>query len=124
MKIFRTVLLLISFTIVVETSAMNLNFLYEAAPIADFNEQDIKLMENAIEKALNEKRDGEKLAWKNDESSHSGLVNPLSTYSESEIICRTVRIVNKSSKRIAQNNFKFCKEGDVWILMNIIIKDE
>jgi len=124
MKMFRIVLLLISFTIVVETSAMNLNFLHEAAPIADFNKKDLNLMDEAIEKALNEKRDGEKLAWKNKESSHSGLVNPLSTYSESEIICRTVRIVNKSSKRIAQNNFKFCKEGGEWIMKNIIIDDE
>ena len=98
-------------------SASNLNFLHDAAPISDFNRQDVKIMEDTIQKALNEIKDGEKLAWTNEKTKHSGLVNPLSSYTKDGMECRKVRIVNKSKKRIAQNNFKYCKQDDIWVLM-------
>ncbi len=102
--------------------ASNLGFLHQAAPIADFNSEDVKIMEDTIQTALNEKKDGEKLAWKNDKTNHSGLINPLSSFIKDEMKCREVRIVNKSQKRIAQNNFKYCKQDDQWVLMKF--KDE
>ncbi len=115
----RVAITLISFLIVTSASASNLSFLNDAAPIADFNKDDVEIMENTIQKALNEIKDGEKLAWKNEKTSHSGLVNPLSSYITDKKECREVRIVNKSKKRIAQNNFKFCKENETWILIKI-----
>jgi len=120
----RAAIILISFLIVTMTSASNLYFLTEAAPIADFNKEDVKIMEDTIQQALNKKKDGEKLAWKNEKTSNSGLVNPLSSYAEDKKECRKVRIVNKSNKRIAQNNFKFCKKDDVWDLIKFIVEKE
>ena len=119
MKAIRTVLILFSFFMMAATYASNLNFLHDAAPISDFTKQDVKMMEDSIQKALNEKKDGEKLAWKNEKTNNSGLVNPLSCFTEDGNECRKVRIVNKSSKRIAQNNFKFCKKEDIWVLMKL-----
>jgi len=112
----RIAITLISFLVVTVASASNLSFLNEA-PIADFNKDDVKIMEDTIQKALNGVKDGEKLAWKNEKTGHSGLVNPLSSYTKDKKECREVRIVNKSKKRIAQNNFKFCKDDDTWILI-------
>jgi len=112
-----TLTLVAFFVTTLTLSASNLNFLHDAAPISDFTKQDVEMMEDTIQKALNEKKDGEKLAWKNEKTNHSGLVNPLSSYSENEMECRKVRIVNKSKQRIAQNNFRFCRKDGVWVLI-------
>ena len=124
MNRFKIAFVLLSFLGAAVVSAANINFLHEAAPISDFNKDDVKIMEDTIQKALNEKKDGEKLAWINEKTTHSGLVNPLSSYTKDKVDCRKVRIVNKSKKKIAQNNFEFCKENDTWILMKFKSDDE
>jgi len=117
------VLVLFSFSFVAVTFASNLSFLHDSTPISDFNKEDVKLMEEAIEKALNEKKDGEKLAWINEKTKHSGLVNPLSSFSENATECRRVRIVNKSKNWIGENEFKYCKQDGTWVLIKFK-KDE
>lgn len=96
--------------------ASNLRFL-ESAPIADFTSADTKLFEEAVQSALNNKKDGEKLTWKNEKSGNSGLVNPLSTFTEKGLQCRNLRIVNRSSTKIAETKFKFCKKEGKWLVV-------
>ncbi|MGD8926106.1 MAG: hypothetical protein PVG20_04615 [Thioalkalispiraceae bacterium] len=117
---FRVLCIFLMFFMVSVVSASNFNFLHESAPIADFNKDDIKMFNEAIQQALNEKKDGEKLAWKNEKTDNSGLVNPLSTYITDKSECRTVRIVNKSKKNIAESKYKFCKQDDKWVAVEII----
>ena len=104
------------------SSACSATFLHEAAPISDFNDADMQMFKDAIQKALNEKKDGEKLAWKNDKTGHSGLVNPLQTLDSEADECRNVRIINKSKKNIAETHFTFCKQDGTWVAVEMLNK--
>ncbi|MGD8785400.1 MAG: RT0821/Lpp0805 family surface protein [Thioalkalispiraceae bacterium] len=117
----RTIVFLVLFLFASVVHASNFNFLHEAAPIADFNDEDMQMFKDTIQQALNEKRDGEKLAWKNTKTGNSGLVNPLLTLDENiGEECRHVRIVNKSKKNIAESKFKFCKRDGSWVAIDML----
>jgi len=99
--------------------ASNLRFLKDA-PIYEFTPEDTRLFEEALQKAIKEKKDGEKLAWQNKATGVSGLVNPLSSYKENDTSCRNVRIVNRAKNKIAESVFKFCKKDDSWIALELV----
>lgn len=102
--------------------ASNYNFLKDAAPIADFNKADIEMLKQTIQEALDTKKDGEKLAWKNEKTGNAGLVNPLQTLDKENGECRHVRIVNRSKKNIAESKFKFCKQDGNWTAIELLNK--
>jgi len=102
------------------TYASNLNFLHNVTPVSDFTKEDSDLFWNAIVTALDNKKDGEKLAWKNDKSGNSGLVNPLKSYQEADTQCRDLRIVNRSKKNIAESKYKFCKQDGKWVATSLL----
>ena len=104
--------------IVTASHASNFRFL-ENTPIAEFTPADTAMFENAIMTALEEKKDGEKLAWKNEETGVSGLVNPLSTYKKDDTTCRQIRIVNRAKNKIAESIYKFCKKDDEWVAIRL-----
>ena len=95
--------------------AANLGFLNESAPVFHFTKADFDILVNTVQKALNEKKDGEKLSWENKETGHAGLVNPLNTTNEEGVSCRKVRLINRAGKRISETHYKFCKQPDgIW----------
>ena len=100
--------------------ASNYNFLKDAAPIADFTKEDMALFKQTIQEALNDKKDGEKQAWKNDKTGNAGLVNPLMTLDKKDGECRHVRIMNRSKKNIAESKFKFCKQDGKWVAVEML----
>lgn len=111
-KLIITFLLLSTFQVI---AAPNLGFLNESSPAFHFNEVDFDILVKTVQKALNEKKDGEKLAWENKKTGHAGLVNPLNTTIEKGVSCRMLRIVNRAGKRISQTQYKFCKQPDgIW----------
>lgn len=100
-------------------AAPNLRFLNESAPVFHFTEVDFDILVKTIQKALNEKKDGEKLAWENKDTGHAGLVNPLNTTIEKGVSCRMLRLINRAGKRISQTQYKFCKQPDgIWKVSN------
>ena len=100
--------------------AANPDFLYDVTPISDFTKEDGEMFWNAVISALDTKKDGEKLAWKNDKTGSSGLVNPLSTYQDGDSRCRNLRIINRSKNHIAESRYKFCQRDGKWVAVNII----
>lgn len=62
------------------TSATSLRFLKNAAPIVGFTEEDFRILKENVDNALENTPDGEKLAWKNANTGHAGLLNPIDTY--------------------------------------------
>ena len=80
------------------------------------------LFKATIQKALNEKKDGEKLAWKNEKTGSSGLVNPILTLEDETGECRNARIINKSKNKIAESRFTFCKQNGTWIATEMLPK--
>jgi len=91
--------------------ASNFSFL-KYSPITSFTSEDTAMMENAVFKALNTLKDGEKLAWKNDQTGNSGLVNPIKSYENNSKSCRTVRLINRSKKSINESKYDFCQSAD------------
>ena len=91
--------------------ASNWGFLKDA-PIVSFNSKDTTLMEKTIFKALDTIKDGDKLAWKNDKTGNSGLANPINSYKVNGKSCRTIRIINRSKKNIAESQHNFCQAED------------
>ena len=100
--------------------AANPRFLHDITPISDFTPEDSELFWNAVTNALDNVKDGEKLAWQNEKSGNSGLVNPLSTYQEADTQCRDLRIVNRSKTHSAESKYKFCNTDGKWVASDII----
>ena len=87
-------------------------------PISSFTDDDMTLMSDNVFKALETAKDGEKFAWENKKTGHSGLANPLKTYKQEGLNCRTVRIVNRAKKQIAESKYEVCKVKDnSWKIM-------
>jgi surface antigen len=105
--------------VVVASQASNLRFLKDA-PIYEFTPADTAMFEEAIQTALDEKQDGEKLAWQNKDTGVSGLVNPLKTFQENETTCRNLRIINRAKSKIAESVYKFCKKDDSWVAIELV----
>lgn len=118
----RAIVLIALLLAISAVNASNFNFLHDTTPISDFSKEDGDLFWNAVITALDTKKDGEKLAWKNDKTGSSGLVNPLSSYKEDQTECRTLRIVNRTVKNIAESKYKFCKRDGKWVAINIILE--
>ena len=116
MKAFQILLLAALFVPWQVAHAANTYFLRDA-PIASFNAEDVKLMEENIYKSLDNLADGEKSAWKNDASGNSGLAQPIKSFEKNGKSCRSLRLINRSSKSINESTYEFCKEQDAWKLV-------
>ena len=95
--------------------AANYSFL-KNAPIADFNEDDVAIMEENLYKSLDKLEDGKKSAWKNDKTGNAGLAQPVKTYDKAGKTCRSLRLVNRSKKSLNESVYDFCKEESGWKL--------
>jgi hypothetical protein len=102
----------------IPAQASNFDFLDKTAPIRAFTKEDVAMMQDAINKALDGTKDGDKLAWKNDETGNAGLIQPLRTHEAGGQLCREVRIVTRSKDQVSQSRWTFCKIGDNWQMSN------
>lgn len=107
---YKILLIVISLLAANTTLASTWGFLKDAAPIADFTEEDLSILKQNVNNALNSKADGEKLRWKNPNTGHAGLLNPLSSYEKDGQKCRKLRIINKAGEKIAETFFHLCKQ--------------
>ncbi|MFV2061328.1 MAG: RT0821/Lpp0805 family surface protein [Gammaproteobacteria bacterium] len=88
-------------------------------PISSFTDDDMRLLRDTAYQALEELKDGEKKAWNNEKSGNSGLLNPLKTYQKDGRLCRTLRVINRSQKKIAELKLEVCEiEEDTWKILS------
>jgi surface antigen len=92
-------------------AAYNLRFL-NYSPVRYFSEQDWKLANTAVRKALNETKDGETLSWENPETKCSGTVTPITTETRNQVTCRELKIENYAKGLSGSANYRFCREPD------------
>jgi surface antigen len=95
--------------------AANLGFLKGAA-VEQFNDADWKMLDHAVDDALNNQPDGKGVTWKNEETGHWGTVTPLTTMQKHGLKCRKVRFENTAGKRTGQATFTYCDKDGVWKL--------
>lgn len=94
-------------------TAAGLGFLAES-PLARFNEDDLKLMNAAMEKALTATELGMRTSWVNDKTGSSGEVTPQRAFESRGRPCRELRVVNRHRALEASGVYTMCREDGRW----------
>lgn len=78
--------------------------------IAQFTEQDQRLMMASVDAALAAPDDGEPLHWKNDATGASGSVTPLNRLTWDGLACRRLKIANRYRTMAGEGVYRFCEK--------------
>jgi surface antigen len=79
--------------------------------LSKFNDEDVRLMQQAMDTALDSTDDGKKVEWKNDKTESRGAVSPSAGSKEG---CRVLRIENWHGESVDRAKFQFCKVDGKW----------
>jgi surface antigen len=96
-------------------AAVSLGFLADT-PIRRFDADDLKLMNEAVEKALSASATGTPVHWANERTSSSGEVTAERAFENSGRPCRDLRVVNRHRKLEASGIYTMCREDGQWKL--------
>jgi hypothetical protein len=91
--------------------SVGLRFLKEA-PVSFFNEEDRRLLKEAVHRTLEKVPDGEISSWQNPATESAGVMKPIRTYQDNGTRCRTLEILNRAAGRTRETEFDFCKQPD------------
>jgi hypothetical protein len=91
-------------------SANNLRSLDDSV-LAKFNDEDVRLMQQAIDTALESTDDGKKVEWKNDKTESRGAVSPSAGNRGG---CRLLQLENWHKESVDRSKFQFCKVDGKW----------
>ena len=98
--------------------AFNIKFL-ELDPIADFNDEDIDMMLDALDHTLKTGADGAEVEWKNDKTGNHGSITPLNSITQDGRDCRPTLIRSFSRTFSDSAQYLFCKDDDgSWRVVN------
>ena len=101
---------------------MDLSFLGQA-PLRFFSDQDLRLMGDAMDQALNDAEDGESISWSNEQTGNSGTIKPLRGFSHQGLDCRRVEIINRAKKATrgdATSRVDYCKADETWRVLSVV----
>jgi surface antigen len=94
---------------------VGLGFLAET-PMARFNDDDIRLMNGAIDKALAAVELGTPVRWANEATSSSGEVTAERAFERMGRPCRDLRVVNRHRRLENSGVYTLCREDGQWKL--------
>ena len=86
------------------------------SPMGKFNEDDLKLMNGAIDKALAAEAMGMPVRWANDKTRSSGEVTPKRAFEYQGRPCRDLRVVNRHRTLEATGVYTMCRDNGEWKL--------
>jgi len=95
--------------------AAGFGFLAET-PMGRFNEDDLKLMNGAIDKALAASEMGTRIRWGNERTGSSGEVTPQRAFESKGRPCRDLRVLNRHKSLEASGVYTLCREDGGWKL--------
>jgi surface antigen len=78
------------------------------SPIAMFDDEDMRLMQGAIQQALDS---GERVEWRNDKTRSRGTATPSPLTGEN---CRKLAVENRHKTKVGNTSFQFCKVDGSW----------
>ena len=85
--------------------------------VSAFNDEDLALMDQAINYTLDEKPDQEIHTWSNPKTGNGGAITPLESFEQESKPCRRIRIINRSRHHEGRSTFTFCKKEDgTWLV--------
>jgi len=96
-------------------AAAGFGFLAES-PMGRFNEDDLKLMNGAIERALAAAELGTPVGWANERTASSGEVTPQKAFENRGRPCRDLRVVNRHRRLESAGVYTMCREDGQWTL--------
>lgn len=100
---------------------LDLTFL-DQAPIRFFNDADLKLLSESADKALDDAKDGEAVAWSNEQTGNSGTLTPTRSFTRDGRDCRRLEVVSmarKATRGSATSRVDFCKVEGAWKILTI-----
>jgi surface antigen len=96
--------------------ALDLTFL-DQAPIRFMSDAEIDMMEATVIETLDKAADGEAREWHSDDSGNSGSVTAVKSFSEGDLACRRIEIVNrvaKATRGSASSMMDMCQIDGSW----------
>lgn len=93
--------------------AYNFSFFGNSA-ISFFTKEDWTISRSAQSKALNQTRDGVKLAWVNPGTGTHGVFLPMHTYHANGSLCRELEILHTANLVRDKAVYRFCKLHNQW----------
>ena len=106
-------------SIAASTSALALNFSFlNNAAVSYFSNGDYKLMESAADQALDQGKDGQKITWKNPNTTAWGYFIPKNTTRKNGVVCRNLTIFNSAKDVTGLATYPFCKLNGDWKIVN------
>jgi surface antigen len=106
---FTFVLLACGALIAASAQAYDLQFLTKT-PYANFSKEDKKLLMQNIDKALDEGKEGDTVAWNNDSTGAAGTITPEKSFERDGRKCRAVRIHNTFKTLKGEGSYNFCQD--------------
>lgn len=84
------------------------------APIARMNEDDLRMATQALQKALDDGKDGQRYDWKNAATSASGSITPLKAFQRDGTTCRGVKFTLNAGGKSSTTDWNLCKTPGGW----------
>jgi 17 kDa outer membrane surface antigen len=114
MKFFFKVAAALFFSAIALTVyASNHSFLGNSA-MSFFSKEDWKLSKTAQDEALNQLKDGARLAWKNPKTGSHGIFLPMHTIHANGSVCRDMQIIHSANLVNDKATYRFCKLNNQW----------
>jgi surface antigen len=88
--------------------ASNLRFL-DDTPVSRFNQQDMRLLQDSLDKAMNEAADGTTVEWANDKTGAGGTITPNGRFERTGTECRKARLTTRFKTLKGGGEYNFCK---------------
>ena len=99
-------------------AAQNYHGLFKDSPAEKFNDEDMRLFNQAADKALNQAAPGETVRWENPASQNRGEMQVLKVFPWKAQPCRQVRVRNQAGDRKSSNALNVCRVSDKWRLVS------
>lgn len=97
--------------------AVNETFLKEAPYAAYFTDEDRRITNATLDKALDEGRDGETRRWENPSTGASGEIKVLARLAPPDANCRAAQVTNRARGRVGKGTYVFCRNANgAWML--------
>jgi surface antigen len=86
------------------------------SPMGKFNEDDLKLMNGSIDRALSAAEIGKPERWANEKTSSSGEVTAQRAFEHLGRPCRDLKVVNRHRALEGTGVYTLCREDGQWKL--------
>jgi surface antigen len=98
--------------------AQNLSALMKDGPGERFNDEDMRLFNEAAGRALSQAKVGESVRWENTATQHRGELKVLKDFTWKDAPCRQLRMRNEARERKSTHSVNLCRMEDKWRMVS------